>query len=156
MSVSYTAEYGLRTVKIIVPGHPVPQGRPRFAKRGNFVTAYDPKNSKDYKRKIQDEIQPLFYRPERFEPFTKTCALTLYVFREIPKSFSKKRRMMAEEGLIRPTTKPDTDNYLKGVLDALNTVIFKDDSQVVDIIAQKFYSCEPRIEVIVIEKPELA
>ena len=63
-----------------------------------------------------------------------------------------RRREMAEAGLIRPTTKPDTDNYLKGVLDALNTVVFKDDSQVVGMVAQKFYSCEPRIEIIVVEE----
>lgn len=149
MSVSYNP--ATRTVRLIVMGKPVAQGRPRFAKRGNFVTAYDPKKSKDYKALIQRELQPLLWNPSGFQPFTKACSLTLYVYREIPKSFSKKKRAAAEYGDIRPTTKPDTDNYVKGVLDALNFLIFKDDSQVVDVVAQKFYSVHPRIEVVVME-----
>lgn len=33
----------------------------------------------------------------------------------------------------RDTTKPDIDNVLKAVLDALNGVAYKDDSQVVEV-----------------------
>lgn len=139
-------------VQVIIDGEPVAQGRPRFARRGGFVQAYDPKKSKDYKQRIRDEVMPLFYQRAGFTPFTGPCSLTLYVYRPILKSFSMRRREMAEAGLIRPTTKPDTDNYLKGVLDALNTVVFKDDSQFVGMVAQKFYSCEPRIEIIVVEE----
>lgn len=44
-------------------------------------------------------------------------------------------------------TKPDADNYLKGVKDALKGIIWKDDSQVVDAFVRKRYSARPRIEV---------
>ncbi|MCY8507703.1 RusA family crossover junction endodeoxyribonuclease, partial [Bacillus atrophaeus] len=75
------------------------------------------------------------------------------VFRPMPKkvSNSKKKKESAEKGLLRPTTKPDVDNYVKGVKDALNHLIYKDDSQVVDLKVSKFYSEEPRVEVIITE-----
>lgn len=74
--------------------------------------------------------------------------MNLKVFRAIPKSFSKKKREEAALGYVRPTTKPDTDNYVKGVLDAFNGTVLKDDSVVCEIFARKFYSERPRIEVV--------
>lgn len=54
MSAYYNPD--TRTVRIRVDGEPVAQGRPRFARRGGFVQAYDPKKSKDYKQRIRDEV----------------------------------------------------------------------------------------------------
>jgi Holliday junction resolvase RusA-like endonuclease len=51
------------------------------------------------------------------------------------------------DGHIRPTKTPDTDNIAKSVLDALNKVAYKDDSCVVDLIVEKWYSENPRVEV---------
>lgn len=34
-------------------------------------------------------------------------------------------------------------------LDALNGIVVKDASQIIDIVAQKFYSDTPRIEVVI-------
>lgn len=48
-----------------------------------------------------------------------------------------------EKGELRPTTKPDVDNYVKGVKDGLNKVIWQDDSQVVNLTVRKFYSMHP-------------
>jgi Holliday junction resolvase RusA-like endonuclease len=47
------------------------------------------------------------------------------------------------------------DNYLKGVKDALKGVIWKDDSQVVEVFARKRYSARPRIEVKIKELSQL-
>jgi Holliday junction resolvase RusA-like endonuclease len=47
-----------------------------------------------------------------------------------------------------PYTKvPDVDNLVKLVLDALNHVIWLDDSYVVQIEAAKWYSLHPRTEI---------
>lgn len=52
-----------------------------------------------------------------------------------------------ESGRIRPIIKPDTDNIIKAVLDALNGLAYEDDSEVVSVTAKKYYSAEPRVEV---------
>ena len=47
----------------------------------------------------------------------------------------------------RPTVKPDTDNYIKSTLDGLNGLLWADDNQIVDLVASKFYSDRPRVEI---------
>ena len=42
--------------------------------------------------------------------------------------------------LIPYSRKPDVDNFIKSTLDALNGIIWVDDSQVVEIGARKFYA----------------
>ena len=37
-----------------VDGTPVPKGRPRFARRGKFVSTYSPKTTVDYESKVSD------------------------------------------------------------------------------------------------------
>lgn len=69
----------------------------------------------------------------------------------IPKSTSKKKRQLMLEGQIRPTKKPDFDNIGKIVCDALNTVAYHDDVQIVDAQVRKFYSEEPRVVVTIQE-----
>ena len=65
---------------------------------------------------------------------------------EVPKSYSKKKRIEALEGKIRPT-KADIDNYIKSVLDGLNGRAFKDDRYVYAVLAEKEYAEEASIEV---------
>lgn len=50
-------------------------------------------------------------------------------------------------GEINPTGKPDADNIIKAILDALNTYAYKDDAEVVSVTAEKRYSTTPRVEV---------
>ena len=66
---------------------------------------------------------------------------------QIPKSFSKKKREQALAGDIQPTKKPDLDNILKVVCDALNKVAYNDDAQCVGAILSKGYSDTEYIEV---------
>jgi Holliday junction resolvase RusA-like endonuclease len=40
---------------------------------------------------------------------------------------------------------------MKAILDALNGVVYADDSQVINLVATKRYSTDPRIEVYVHE-----
>ena len=51
-------------------------------------------------------------------------------------------------GLISPTKKPDVDNVIKIILDALNGFAWHDDSQVVNLqIEKKYTQREPFVEV---------
>jgi Holliday junction resolvase RusA-like endonuclease len=130
-----------------VYGEPKAQGRPRFARRGNFVTTYDPKDSKEYKDTVYSVA--LQHRPS--QPLTGAVSVGIMCFRSIPKSFSRKKTEMAENGEILPTTKPDVDNYAKGIKDALKGVIWQDDSQVTFLSVSKRYSVTPRVEIAIME-----
>lgn len=130
-------------IKFTVYGEPVAQGRPKASTQGGFVRMYDPKKSRDFK----DYVRLVASEHAPSSLLLGEVGMLINIFRPIPKNFSKKKAALAEAGKIRPTTKPDTDNYTKGVKDALKSVIWKDDSQVVDEFARKWYSSRPRIEV---------
>ena len=123
-----------------IDGEPVGKGRPRFTRGGH---AYTPEKTANYETLIRLAFQ------ESFPDFTPLdCPVEVYMtaYFSIPKSFSKKRHKMAEDQLIRPTRKPDTDNLAK-CKDALNGIAWKDDSQVVTEHVYKFYSDRPRLEI---------
>ncbi|MBO9609184.1 MAG: RusA family crossover junction endodeoxyribonuclease [Paenibacillaceae bacterium] len=133
-------------IKFTVLGEPVAQGRPRFTTFSGFPRAYDPKKSSDYKDYIK--LAAREYAPSVL--LDGPLELQVRVFRSTPKSFSKKKASAAEAGNIVPVSKPDVDNYLKGIKDALKGIIWRDDSQVVDAFASKRYSAKPRIEIVII------
>jgi Holliday junction resolvase RusA-like endonuclease len=130
-------------IQFTVYGEPVAQGRPRFSTQGGFVKAYDPAKSKDFKKYVKlvaSDHQPTALLEGPLQLYVRVYKPTL-------KSFSKKKKVAAEKGELRPTTKPDVDNYVKGIKDALKNVIWHDDSQVVDLHVSKWYSDKPRVEV---------
>lgn len=131
-------------VEFTVYGTPVAQGRPRAGKsRGGKTVLYDPTKSKNFKQYVKmcaSQNRP----PQLLEG---PLVLIVKVYKPTLKSFSKKKTQEAEEGLLRPITKPDLDNYLKGISDALNQVIWYDDSQIVETVVSKYYSQTPRVEI---------
>mgnify|MGYP000889216066 CR=1 FL=1 len=135
-------------IKIIVYGEPVAQGRAKISTIGGFARAYDPKKSRDYKH----EVRSCAVEQYKQRPIENAVNLAVKVYRSIPASWSKKKTAQAEAGLIRPTSKPDLKNYIAGVEDALNGVLWRDDSQVVSFDGSgKWYAPDgrPRIEVYV-------
>lgn len=73
--------------------------------------------------------------------------VVLVVQVQAPESWSKKKRAAALSGELAPTSKPDLDNIIKGIFDAMNGVVFKDDKQVSFVTAQKMYSQTPCVAV---------
>ena len=139
--------------KAVVLGEPVAQGRPRFSRQGGFVKAYDPAKSRDYKQYIR--LVASEDAPET--PVTGAVQLSLKIYRAIPKSMPKYKREAALVGVLRPTTKPDVSNVLKGVEDALKGLWYVDDSQIVGYgTLGKWYGERPRIEIAMREFPEMA
>ena len=69
----------------------------------------------------------------------------------IPQSFSKKKRLQAITGVLKPTKKPDCDNIIKVVLDALNGVAYHDDKQVTGVICNKFYGDKGYLYILIQE-----
>lgn len=140
-----------KSVCIVVPGEPVPQGRPRFARHAGYVQTYDPKRSKNYKSRILSYVW-MGLKSRAYTPFASSSvplAVSISIYRSIPQSWSLKKKEDAAQGKVRPVSRPDTDNYVKIVLDALNKVLWKDDSAVVSLHAEKWYSKTPRMEITV-------
>jgi Holliday junction resolvase RusA-like endonuclease len=77
----------------------------------------------------------------------------------VPDSYSKREREFALGGLLAKTTFPDIENSFKGVLDALQQIVFKNDKQIVSLgRCAKIYGERPRLEVrfTVVDKLPLA
>jgi len=132
-------------IEFTVYGEPIAQARPKATTINGHVRMYDPKKSRDFK----DYVKLVASENAPRSLLEGPLSMRVQIFRPTPKSFSKRKTAQAEAGEIRPITKPDVDNYIKAIKDALKNVIWKDDSQVVQLIASKWYSERPRVEVLI-------
>ena len=116
--------------EFIVPGKVIPLARARHGKHGNV---YTPTRSTAYQREIWIAAQKAGIWQLHFGLKPVWVGIRVYV---------KPKRASSQY----PTSRPDIDNYLKQVLDALAPA-YHDDAQVVGILrADKLYG-EPRLEV---------
>lgn len=134
-------------VKFTVSGEPQGKGRPKFSTFGGHVSARTPDQTVVYENLVVTEYKQA-YHSFRF-PDGTMLDLRVLAFYQIPASASKKKRAAMLAGEIRPTKKPDADNILKVVADSLNNVAYRDDAQIVDTQLRKFFSDQPRVEVII-------
>ena len=126
-----------------IPGKPMGKQRPKFARMGNYVKTYTPKETVNYEQWVR------FCFKEACGKFMDYPYIEVDIdaYFPIPKSFSKKKRQEAIDDNIKPTTKPDLDNILKVITDALNGVAFSDDRIITQVSMYKQYAEEPRVEV---------
>jgi Holliday junction resolvase RusA-like endonuclease len=127
-----------------VDGVPVAKGRARATTIGGMARLYTPGKTRAYEDRIR--CAAAMARGER-PPFQGEVTLTVTALVAIPASFSKRKRANAVAGIIRPTTRPDADNYAKAALDGCNGILFRDDAQVTDLIVRKRYAAEPRLVI---------
>ena len=120
---------------------PIGSPRPRFRNAGRFVQTYMPTSYTKHKAYIQEQMPKLLT--------DKNLKVSLYFYFEPPKSWSKKRKLIAIGTYKR--TKPDVDNLIKTVLDAANNHVWQDDNQVVHIDSYKMYAEESKIVMVVKE-----
>jgi len=117
---------------------PKPAPRPRVTKHGTF----NPKDYTEYKRLIRMQTKIA-------KPLEGAIKLSVVFQFKKPKSWSKKKRAAA----YWHTQKPDTDNLLKGIKDALNKLAYWDDSQICDLDAVKVWG---ETDKIVVELSEIS
>jgi Holliday junction resolvase RusA-like endonuclease len=135
-------------VTFMVEGTPVPKGRPRFARRGKFVSTYSPKTTVDYESKVSESAKLAMGVSE---PLETPLAAYIYITLPVPASYSKKRTQACLSGQERPTKKSDIDNYCKAIFDGMNGIVFVDDSLIVSLHATKVYGTVGMVEVMVKE-----
>ena len=131
-----------------VDANPVGKQRARYARRGNFISTYTPEKTRTYETLIKDAAIEAMGSSE---PLETPVSLYLYIRVPIPASATKKRLQAISDGTEKPIRKPDASNILKSVEDGMNSVIYKDDSQIVNIHVTKVYSSVPGVDICVKE-----
>lgn len=135
-----------RTVGFLVPGKPVGKGRPRAAKQGKHITLYTPEKTVSYESTVAlAASQAMAGKPLIDGP----VSVIMQMVAPVPGSWSNRKKDHALDGIIMPITKPDMDNVVKAIFDAVNGVVWHDDTQVVDLQVRKRYGATPCVNVIV-------
>ena len=135
-------------VVITLPGAPRGKGRHRsriITPRGRkpFVSQYPDPETAAYEADLAAVArQAMIGLPTLDE----ALSLTVEAFVPVPASWSYRKANDALAGRIVPTGKPDADNYYK-VVDALNGIVWRDDSLVVSGQVEKSYSATPCLRV---------
>ena len=127
---------------------PVAKGRPRYARRGNFVQTYTPTKTREYEDVIRENAKMAMGMSD---PLETPLNVYLCFGMPIPSSTPKKALESYLNGSVRHTKKPDLDNLGKAVLDAMNGVVYLDDNQIVRLTIEKKYSKLPFVSVSVRE-----
>lgn len=135
-------------IDFTIPGQPVAKGRPKFARRGNHVTAYTPEKTQSYENLVKLAASQAMAGGQ---PYVGPVQLDVYLGMQIPASWSKLRQRSASNGRIAATKKPDADNVLKAIKDGCNGIVWRDDAQVVQLSVRKCYDLTPRAIVCIRE-----
>jgi len=123
-----------------VPGQPEGKGRPRATTINGHARMYTPAKTECYERRIWAS-----YRESGGGMMHGDLQMTIVAVRKIPESLSGKKKADLRGRPCR--SKPDIDNIIKVLCDALNGVAYQDDSQVVAVTAEKRWGDEPHVWV---------
>jgi len=126
-------------IKVTILMQPVAKARPRTVQHGGKTMTYTPAKSAHAENLIRDKVMEL----EMYYPKPAALMLEATFYRAEPKKLPK--------GVTKPITRPDWDNYAKGLTDALNGFAFEDDSQITTAVIKKRFGYPPRIELTIIE-----
>ena len=124
------------------------KGRPRFSKFGKYVKTYTPEDTVSYENLIK--LQFKMSCGNWYSELPLRMKIT--AIHGLVKSASKKSQAKMLSGEIKPTKKPDADNIVKIICDALNNIAYKDDTQVVDLQVKKIYG---ETEKVIVEIEEI-
>lgn len=134
-------------VTFTVDGDPVPKGRPRFARRGHFVQTYTDSKTLEYETHVAMRARQAIGASE---PLKGALSVFLYLRYAVPASYSKKRKEACLAGLEFPK-RIDIDNVYKSITDAMNGIVYLDDSQIVEAHIKKVYAEDAGANVMVQE-----
>lgn len=132
-------------LRFTIDGDVQPQERPRFSRQGKYVNTYDPPKSAKYKKYVS-EVASNYKLDELIDSPIK---LTIDIYIQIPKSYTKKVKQQIENKELLHIKKPDIENLAKGIMDGITGIIWRDDSLVVELHLAKHYSDNPRAELLI-------
>ena len=136
----------MKSIKIVIRGDPVAKGRPRFARIGKGVRTYTPKKTEtweSYARLCAQQV--MAGRP----PIKHPISLKVDCYFAMTNGWPKWKKEAIENGEMIHCVKPDLDNLTKASKDALNGIVWIDDSQVFMSSEAKYFDDIPRVEIII-------
>ncbi|HCA29497.1 MAG TPA: RusA family crossover junction endodeoxyribonuclease [Ruminococcaceae bacterium] len=125
-------------IEFTIPGPPQGKARPRVVRMKNGASvSYTPDKTVQY----EELVRLRFMSAATGQRFPDDTALRMTIISGFPIAKSKSKKLQAAmlSGAIRPTKKPDSDNIVKIICDALNGFAYKDDAQVAEIVLSKKY-----------------
>jgi Holliday junction resolvase RusA-like endonuclease len=120
------------------------KGRPRATVRGGHAKIYTDAQTRAYEAMIKRVAS--FVMGSR-PPLSGALSVSMRFRMPIPKSATKALKAAMAAGEVAHISKPDASNLVKAAEDALNGVMFHDDSQVVRLFVSKVYSDQPGLDV---------
>lgn len=128
-------------IRFEILGQPIAKQRPRVTRAG---IAYTPAKTVNYEAVVRYTYQSKYAQRE---PFSGQIEASITAVFPIPKSYSKKKTEELLNGHNNYDKKPDCDNLAKIILDSLNGIAYKDDSQVTVLHIRKEYGIQPKVIV---------
>lgn len=136
------------TLIITVPGKPGHKRRPRFARTKNGVRTY-----KDAKTVEEEELIKWYATKALGEvdnwDIDGEYRVLIVAHYEPPVSWTVSKRSEAVQGVLRHVARPDGDNIAKLAMDALNKLVWSDDSKVFDTRTVKRYAGSAKLTIVV-------
>lgn len=133
---------------IVIPGQITPWRRAqrRQMKTGIHVTFTHPDVEAYHAVVRMAAAKAMDGRP----PFDEALELSILAVFAVPGSWSGKKTKLALEGMVHKTGRPDTENCIKGAQDAMQSIVYKDDAQIVCYRdCMKVYGARPRMEILI-------
>jgi len=131
-------------ITFTIPGKPTAKGRPKFVRRGKFVSTYTPEKTLNYENMVKARFWQEYGTD--YAPIETAVRVSISATFTRPKGhFGSGRNawFVKESAPEHMTTKPDLDNIAKAITDALNGLAYRDDSQIAALSAEKHYGpCE--------------
>ena len=126
-------------ISFTIPGKPMAWERSRHSGKIHF----------DSKKQTSNKGTLHMYATQAYsgELIDVPIAIKVWAFFPASKELMKKRPKEVEAEIIPFTARPDSDNICKLIGDALNGVLWRDDSLIVDVFIFKRYSMRPRTEI---------
>lgn len=124
-------------IKIELEGNPIAWARPGIVRTKKTNIVYD------RQRKEKEQVRWQIRGQIPGEVLTTPMKVRIIFRMPIPKSTTGPMRREMLNGCCHHSKKPDIDNLQKFILDTMNGLVFKDDSQICSITADKIYSESP-------------
>lgn len=135
-----------RPLTITLTGPLKGKGRPRAAtsKKTGKSFQYTPADTRKYEQQVAWEAKQAILKT-KWRVTRAPVRLDIYIWHKRPKALKK------SEADLPPCRVPDMDNIEKILMDALNTVVWKDDKQVVEKHTYKYWGDDPGVFIRVSE-----